>query len=29
DSSQMFLYGIIFVATGAGLILLKRRAIFK
>ncbi|EPC1392776.1 heme uptake protein IsdC [Listeria monocytogenes] len=29
DSSQMFLYGIIFVAAGTGLILLKRRAIFK
>ncbi|EAE1292933.1 TPA: heme uptake protein IsdC [Listeria monocytogenes] len=29
DSSQMFLYGIIFVAAGTGLVLLKRRAIFK
>lgn len=29
DSSQMFLYGIIFVAAGMGLVLLKRRASFK
>ncbi|ECR3485534.1 TPA: heme uptake protein IsdC [Listeria innocua] len=29
DSSKMFLYGIIFVAAGTGLVLLKRRAIFK
>ncbi|WP_271000588.1 heme uptake protein IsdC [Listeria seeligeri] len=29
DSSQMFLYGIIFVAAGMGLVLLKRRANFK
>ncbi|MBC1550869.1 heme uptake protein IsdC [Listeria sp. FSL L7-1434] len=29
DSSQMFLYIIIFVAAGTGLVLLKRRAIFK
>ncbi|MBC1969459.1 heme uptake protein IsdC [Listeria marthii] len=29
DSSQMFLYVIIFVAAGTGLVLLKRRAIFK
>ncbi|AHI56699.1 heme uptake protein IsdC [Listeria ivanovii] len=29
DSSQMFLYGIVFVAAGIGLVLLKRRASFK
>ncbi|MBC6118911.1 sortase B protein-sorting domain-containing protein, partial [Listeria innocua] len=27
--SQMFLYGIVFVAAGIGLVLLKRRASFK
>ncbi|MBC6296881.1 heme uptake protein IsdC [Listeria sp. FSL L7-1517] len=29
DSSQMYLYGIIFVAAGIGLVLLKRKASFK